>query len=506
MNLHETQAAMALIPMPAKGIKEKTVLREYSVVHASIYALTNHIPDISRFIQRWYCVKDNTLVPTICPECGNVCGLAKQGYFMKYCSQVCRQVGARERAQIAGQQARIALQKPGALESRRIKSVATNMTRYGASNPMQNEDVKATLRANNLENYGVEHTLALKSTQDKIEATNLKRHGKRRPLQRPEINAIAQVAAKITWGNNWPTGHPFSDIIFRENVKDILIAKYGVENVGMLRNFRSKGEIEMFEYILSIFPDAIPTYRKEGGVELDVFVPSINTGFEYNGVYFHCDAFPNARNRHSEKRKHFLNRNIRVIQVWEDQWKTNKLVMQKFIENLSKSKKSIRNARDCVVSVVNTEATNTLLNRLHVQGRRGHATHRIGLYLNDELVSLMTLTKCPANVSMYGNNAFEITRFVNDGVRGAFSKLVSAFGKTNPNSTLYSFADLEIVDERKNVYRSNGFIEHHRLTPDYKYVVKGLRAHKFGFRQEELEKKNIPRVYDCGKICYIKKL
>lgn len=506
MNAIEVRSLMSTIPVPSKGIKEKTILREYPNLHAAIITLTGHIPNISRFIQRWYCVKDDNLIPTICANCGSLCGLAKQGYFMKYCGDVCRQVDVRERAQNAGQQARIALQKPGALESRRIKSVATNITRYGASNPMQNEDVKAKLRSNNLEKHGEEYTLSLKSTQAKIESTNLKRHGSRRPLQRPEINAIAQAAAKITWGNNWPTGHPFSDIIFRENVKDILIAKYGVENIGMLRNFRSKGEIEMFEYILSIFPDAVPTYRKEGGVELDVFVPSINMGFEYNGVYFHCDAFPNARNRHSEKRKHFLNRNIRVIQIWEDQWKINKTVMKQFIENLSKSKKSIRNARDCVVGVVNIEVANTLLDRLHVQSRRGHATHRIGLYLNDELVSLMTLTKCPVNVSMYGNNAFEITRFANDGVRGAFSKLVAAFGKINPDSTLYSFADLEIVDERSNVYKSNGFTEHHRLPPDYKYVVKGLRAHKFGFRQEELEKKNIPRVYDCGKICYVKEL
>ena len=52
---------------------------------------------------------------------------------------------------------------------------------------------------------------------------------------------------------------------------------------------------------------------KEFGKEIDVFIPSLNTGIEYDGRFFH----KNRRSRDSEKRKYLESKGIRLILIKE---------------------------------------------------------------------------------------------------------------------------------------------------------------------------------------------
>lgn len=53
---------------------------------------------------------------------------------------------------------------------------------------------------------------------------------------------------------------------------------------------RSIAEIEISEYVKTIYDRQILTnYRQLTKFELDVFLPDIKIGFEYNGVYWHSD-------------------------------------------------------------------------------------------------------------------------------------------------------------------------------------------------------------------------
>ena len=72
------------------------------------------------------------------------------------------------------------------------------------------------------------------------------------------------------------------------------------------------------------------------------------------------------------------------------------------------------------------------------------------------------------------------------------------------------------------MYRVTGWVEDSLLKPDYMYVVRGERKHKFGYRlkrfredstlqyqegmteRELAQLNNLLRVYDAGKIRFIK--
>lgn len=73
-------------------------------------------------------------------------------------------------------------------------------------------------------------------------------------------------------------------------------------------------------------------------------------------------------------------------------------------------------------------------------------------------------------------------------------------------------------------YENNGFEAVATLAPDYSYLVNGERKHKFGYRLERFRKdtsliyeeglserelallNGIPRIWDSGKVRYVKKL
>jgi hypothetical protein len=57
----------------------------------------------------------------------------------------------------------------------------------------------------------------------------------------------------------------------------------------------------IFRAVKAVFPDAIWEYRMENGKEIDIYVPSIKSGIEYNGNYYHSDAVQKDAEYHLKK-------------------------------------------------------------------------------------------------------------------------------------------------------------------------------------------------------------
>lgn len=279
------------------------------------------------------------------------------------------------------------------------------------------------------------------------------------------------------------------------------------------QQFVSNEECDLFGFIKSIKSDAIQTHRLNGK-ELDIFVPSMNLGIEYNGCYFHSTEFKD-RNYHANKVSHFSDIGIRVVQIWSDSWLKYSDRTKAFLSNILAPRKPI-GARKTTCREIDTLEYNKFLDRFHMQGSCGTGI-KIGIFLGDELKSVMGFKRIPSNVSKEG---FELVRFANDNIVGSFSKALKYFRKNYPG-TIYSFADLETVDPTKNVYVFNGFVCRDRIKPDYKYFDRrvGERIHKFNFRKDRFSKLGIDiegkterelaneygllRCYDSGKICYV---
>lgn len=72
-------------------------------------------------------------------------------------------------------------------------------------------------------------------------------------------------------------------------------------------------EITTYYYIHKCFPDAISGDRETFGFELDIYIPSIKTAIEYDGVAWHCDK----AEKDSRKNKKCLDNGVKIIRIRE---------------------------------------------------------------------------------------------------------------------------------------------------------------------------------------------
>ena len=110
--------------------------------------------------------------------------------------------------------------------------------------------------------------------------------------------------------------------------------KRGCPNCSMKST--SFGEQATYYYVKQIFPDAINRYH-EGKFELDIFIPEIMTGIEFDGAYFH----KGKDNSDREKRKYTKcqKKGIKLIRIkdasaMEDKWNSDETIG---IDNLKRS-------------------------------------------------------------------------------------------------------------------------------------------------------------------------
>lgn len=103
------------------------------------------------------------------------------------------------------------------------------------------------------------------------------------------------------------------------------------------KNF-SKGHQEVVEYIKTITDQEIDTNNKKiiknpttgYPLELDIYFPTINKAIEYNGEYYHSSD----EMRHRDKMKQQLceEKQIKLLTVWENDWKNNQEQIRQTIQ------------------------------------------------------------------------------------------------------------------------------------------------------------------------------
>lgn len=96
-------------------------------------------------------------------------------------------------------------------------------------------------------------------------------------------------------------------------------------------NNLSKDEDAIYEWVKSICPDAQRQAHKIISNELDIYIPSAKVAIEYNGTYWHCDKYKD-KTYHSEKSLECRDLGIRLIHIWEYEWKVPK--KRRVLENI----------------------------------------------------------------------------------------------------------------------------------------------------------------------------
>jgi len=293
----------------------------------------------------------------------------------------------------------------------------------------------------------------------------------------------------------------------------------GCQKCGMMISHQ---ENEIFEYCKSIFPDAEQSNRSLiHPYEIDIYIPSLRIGIEYNGLYWHSNACVD-KNYHLQKLELAKKNGIKLIQIFEDEYINNKeLVLKKIghILNVANNNQKISGRKCEIIEITNHEAEG-FLNKNHIQGYAISTVH-LGAFFNNELIAVMSFKLETKNSSKW-----ELTRFASNNnyiCQGVGGKLFKHFIKKYDPKEVKSFADRRwTIDENSNLYIKLGFNFNGYTVPDYKYFRENdgiKRQHKFGFRKQKLnkiyglpltmtetemtEKLGYKKIYDCGLIRYV---
>ena len=283
-----------------------------------------------------------------------------------------------------------------------------------------------------------------------------------------------------------------------------------------LKYDKSEGEVK--EFIKSIGVLYVENTKKIiSPLELDIYIPSHNLAIEFDGLYWHSEIHKPS-NYHLNKTELCEEQGIQLIHIFEDEWRDKQDIVKSRLSNILGLTPNKIYARKTVVREVTKIESIQFLTNNHIQGNV-NSTIKIGLYYNDELVSLMTFGK--GRIAMGGDsNQYELLRFCNKldtTVIGGADKLLKYFIKTYKPKEIISYADRRW--SQGDLYEKLNFINTHNSRPNYHYIINNKRKHRFSFRksilvnqgynkdltehQIMLERK-IYRIYDCGTMVYKK--
>jgi hypothetical protein len=386
--------------------------------------------------------------------------------------------------------------------------------KYGVSHPSQVESIYKKIEETNIKKTGYKSHLSSSTIREKIKETNNKLYESNSPMQSDLVrdceitsnsNYIKYVDNKVSLfkcDHNLDHYFYIDSSSYHNRVRSNLKLCTVCNPIGDSRSIK---EDELYNFILSNYSEEIVrSYRDK--LEIDIYLPELKIGFEFNGIYCHSDKYRN-KNYHSDKNKYFLERGIRIIHIWEDDWSFNCDIVKSQIKNwLGKNDTKIF-ARKC--KLVQLKSVSNFLNNNHIQGV-DQSSLKLGLYYNDELVSVMTFNNFEGRKKME-EGGWNLSRFCNKigtSVIGGASKLLKYFIKNYNPIRVVSYADKDW--SVGSLYYQLGFSDINESLPDYKYVVDNKRIHKSNFKKSKLkytctEKEYITsigvyKIWDCGKI------
>lgn len=219
--------------------------------------------------------------------------------------------------------------------------------------------------------------------------------------------------------------------------------------------------------------------------ELDFFFPQKGIAIEFNGIYWHSEANGKTKNYHYNKWLACENKNIQLIQIWEDDWKRNPNLIKRMISHkLGVSSAQVIYARNTLFKPLDNIEAKNFYDENHIQGYV-KSTYHYGLLHENKIVAAISYTKTQSK------EIFNLTRFAtSERVTGGFSKLLKQSIKDikvkNPDTKeIITFSDNEYSNGK--LYQNMNFKLTKSLPVDYKYIYQNKRIHKFNFRKSKIK-------------------
>lgn len=296
-----------------------------------------------------------------------------------------------------------------------------------------------------------------------------------------------------------------------------------INNMNSTFTKNSKSELEIVNFIKDRGLYCHTDRKILEGREIDIFIPTMNVGIEYNGNKWHTEWFGGKdRNYHYLKMKGCNEKGVKLLTIFEDEYELHKEIVLKKIAHILHLENGLEKiyGRKCHIRRCHKYEVEEFLNNNHVQGFVVSSLY-LGAYYDDRLVAVMTFKHMD-------NDNWELTRFASDihticcGVGG---KLFAYFIRNYNYNTIKTFADRRwTIDVQDNVYVKLGFEFDGYTPPNYTYYLPSVdrfkRFYKSMMRKGKIMKHHpelnpnmtetemakslgYDRIWDCGLIRYI---
>ena len=442
-----------------------------------------------------------------------------------------------------------------------------NIELYGSENVFSSEIIKDKMRKTFLKKYGVDWSSKSDIIKDKSKKTNLDKYGVEYIFN---LDWVRNKADKVYFNKyGVHLGHMTKDMILKMNIKkkqkwiDEILEKnknlkfiyidlnkklyyfeceYGheFEIPFILLNVRNSSntvictkcnpikknvsglEIQLTNFIKENYNGKIIENSKRiiKPYELDVYLPDLKLGFEFNGLFWHCE-YSKTDTYHVDKTNLCEQQGIYLIHVYEDDWMYKQEIVKSRILNLLGKTPNKIYARKCEIKeITDNKLISEFLENNHLQGFVGSQI-KLGLLYNGELVSLMTFgSKRKFMKQSNVDNVYEMLRFcskLNTSVIGGSEKLFKYFIEKYKPKEVISYADRSW--SQGELYKNLGFTFISKTPPNYYYIIdKTIRKHRFNFRKDILVKqgfnskkteheimleRGLYRIYDSGSLKFI---
>lgn len=285
--------------------------------------------------------------------------------------------------------------------------------------------------------------------------------------------------------------------------------------------YESNAEKEIKEFIKGLGLSAKKDKKTLEGAELDILVKEKNLAIEYNGLYWHQEHFGKTKYYHLKKTEECAQKNIKLLQIFEDEFILHKGIVFAEIKHILKMEENLYKIelKKCEVKEINKNEAQAFLEKYNLQGFSSSTVY-LGSFYNGELIGIMTFVK--GNPTQWCLNRFSIN-FAYE-AQGIYKKLFSYFISHYNPSEIKTFADRRwTFESNNNLYTQLGFELKETLPPNYRYynpkVSRYTRLQKFSFRKQLLHKKyGLPlsmtetemaqalgydRIWDCGLYKYV---
>jgi hypothetical protein len=242
----------------------------------------------------------------------------------------------------------------------------------------------------------------------------------------------------------------------------------------------SKGENQVFRFLSNL----VEAQQRDRSIlkpkELDIYMPQCRLAVEYCGEFHHSagskEEERKTRHKHYEKYAACKAQGIRLITLWESEWKEHNYAVRRLLRNAVGKSKGKLMARKCELRKVTGAEAKAFYDRYHPQGGAGHGEH-YALFWKGKMVACMRFVMgandrgagARDRVWTLGRYATRVT------VAGAASRLFKAFVAEHKPPVVKSFSDNRFFEG--GMYEQLGFAMEADVAPDY--VV---WSPKFGIR------------------------